>query len=295
MTFICLILVAACSANDTKVETNKKKSIQFQGNLFNPIYLVNLFEAPNNFGPIWNIEAIDTLSIHKISLFVRGGRYKNNMSEKLTYIFDENGHSLNFKHYLYNISTEPFSNSGFCYAANGSLEKIDIFKYMEFGNIPPIYLQKDSLRTTVITSKSNNNFDSLVFYPNINNPKLIVEIVNHQINSLEIFVGKGAKLDQIQKLPKSIDTNLNTFLLAEKSVTFMLDNVPVESYRLDANWNKQEQSRTWEYNQLKQPTKYSERLHGTLIKDIVITYDENNLPYEFIVDRKKFIFHTVSK
>lgn len=290
------VFIAACSSKKANVEMeNKVKVVEFTGNLFNPIYLTTLFEAPNNFGPIWNKDLVQNLKIKKISLYVKGGRYKNNMSEKLNYMFNEKGNVVNFNHYLYNISTEPFSNSGFSFASDGSLEKIDIFKYMEFGNVPPVFILKDSLKTTIITSKNNNNFDSLVFYPTIENPKLIVEIVNHKVNSIEIFVDKGSNLEQIQALSKTLDSTLKIFAFSEKSVTFLESNLPVESYHLDANWKRQEKSKSWEYNENKQPVKYSERLHGTLIKDILITYDEIGLPEEFVVDRKRFIFYSSSK
>ncbi len=289
------VFLAACSSEKAKVEIENTAKVEFTGNLFNPIYLTTLFEAPNNLGPIWNKDLVETLKINKISLFVKGGRYKNNMSEKLTYTFNPNGNVLNFKHYLYNISTEPFSNSGFSFSINGTLEKIDIFKYMEVGNVPPVFIHRDSIKTTVITSKNNNNFDSLVFYPTIENPKLIVEIVNHKVNSIEIFVEKGSNLTQIQAQSKNLDSTLNIFALSEKSVTFLENNLPQESYHLDANWNKQEKSKSWEYNENQQPVKYFERLHGTLVKDIVITYDENGLPEEFVVDRKKFVFYYSSK
>jgi hypothetical protein len=254
--------------------------------------LSSLFEAPNNFGPIWNAEAIETLKINKISFYVKGGKYKNNLSEKLTYIFGDEGKALNFNHFLYNISTESFSNSGFTYNSNGKLEKIDVFRFQEFGNIPPVLFNHDSIKTTAITSRNNDDFDSLIFYPTIEKPQIIVEIVNHKVNSVEIFISKGSNSTQIQALAKTIDSSLAIFDLAEKTVTFLENDLPISSFHLDAQWKKQEQSKTWEYNENMQPVRYVERLHGTLVKNIEISYDENNLPEELIVDRKKFIFYT---
>jgi hypothetical protein len=289
------VFIVSCSTKNTKVETEKKVNIEFTANLLNPIYLTSLFEAPNNFGTIWNKNVIELLKIKKISLFVKGGRYKNNMSEKLSYVFSSNGNALNFNHYLYNISLDPFSTSGCTYDSNDALEKIDVFKYMQFGNVPPVFIKRDSTKTTVITSKNSNDFDSLIFYPNIENPKLIVEIVNHKVNSIEIFVEKGANLEKIQSLSKTLDSTLTIFEFSEKSVTFLENNLPQESFHLDAKWNRQEKSKKWEYNENQQPIKYSEHLHGTLIKNIEITYDEENLPVEFLVDRKRFVFYSSSK
>ncbi len=290
-----LVFIVSCSTKNPMVETEKKANIEFKANLFNPIYLTSLFEAPNNFGSIWNKDAIEILNVNKISLFVKGGKYKNNMSEKLSYIFNSHGNALNFNHYLYNISLESFSNSVFTYDSNGTLAKIDVFKYMQFGNVPPVFFKRDSTKTTAITSKNSTDFDSLIFYPNIENPKLIVEIVNHKVNSIEIFVDKGANLEKIQALSKTLDSTLNIFEFSEKSVTFLENNLPQESFHLDAKWHKQEQSKKWEYNENQQPIKYSEHLHGTLIKNISITYDDENLPAEFLVDRKRFIFYSSSK
>lgn len=290
-----LVFLAACSQNKTKVEPEKKNTNTLKENIFNPLYVTALFDSPNNFGPIWNTDVILALKLKKVSLYVKGGRYKNNMSEKLTYSFNAAGKAIDFNHFLYNNSTSPFSNSGFTYDSKGFLEKIDVFKYMEFGNVPPILIRKDSAKTVVITSKNNNNFDSLVFYPTIENPKLIVEIVNHKVNSAEFLLEKGTSLEEIQALAKTLDSTLKIFALSEKSVTYLENDLPIESYRLGMNWNKQEKSKTWEYNENQQLIGFSERLHGTLIKNIVIYYDDDNLPTELVIDRKRFIFYSSTK
>ena len=290
-----LVFLAACSQNKTNVEPEKKNTNTLKANIFNPLYVTTLFDSPNNFGPIWNTDVILALKLKKVSLYVKGGRYKNNMSEKLTYSFNAAGKAIDFNHFLYNNSTSPFSNSGFTYDAKGFLEKIDVFKYMEFGNVPPILIRKDSAKTVVITSKNNNNFDSLIFYPTIENPKLIVEIVNHKVNSAEFLLEKGTSLEQIQALAKTLDSTLNIFTLSEKSVTYLENDLPIESYRLGMNWNKQEKSKTWEYNENQQLIGFSERLNGTLIKNIVIYYDDDNLPTELVIDRKRFIFYSSTK
>jgi hypothetical protein len=289
------VILAACSQNKNKVEPEKKNTITLKKNIFNPLYVTALFDSPNNFGPIWNSDVILALKLKKVSLYVKGGRYKNNLSEKLTYSFNSAGKAIDFNHFLYNNSTSPFSNSGFTYDSKGFLEKIDVFKYMEFGNVPPILIRKDSAKTVVITSKNNNNFDSLIFYPTIENPKLIVEIVNHKVNSAEFLLEKGTSLEQIQALAKTLDSTLNIFALSEKSVTYLENDLPIESYRLGMKWNKQEKSKTWEYNENQQLIGFSERLNGTLIKNIVIYYDDDNLPTEIVIDRKRFIFYSSTK
>jgi hypothetical protein len=147
----------------------------------------------------------------------------------------------------------------------------------------------------VITSKNNNNFDSLIFYPTIENPKLIVEIVNHKVNSAEFLLEKGTSGEQIQTLAKTLDSTLNIFAFSEKSLTYLEHDLPIESYRLGTNWNKQEKIKTWEYNENQYLINFSERLHGTLIKNIVINYDEENLPTEIVIDRKRFIFYSSTK
>jgi hypothetical protein len=289
------VILAACSQNKNKVEPEKKNTITLKKNIFNPLYVTALFDSPNNFGPIWNSDVILALKLKKVSLYVKGGRYKNNLSEKLTYSFNSAGKAIDFNHFLYNNSTSPFSNSGFTYDTKGFLEKIDVFKYMEFGNVPPILIRRDSAKTVVITSKNNNNFDSLIFYPTIENPKLIVEIVNHKVNSAEFLLEKGTSAEQIQTLAKTLDSTLNIFAFSEKSLTYLEHDLPIESYRLGTNWNKQEKIKTWEYNENQYLINFSERLHGTLIKNIVINYDEENLPTEIVIDRKRFIFYSSTK
>lgn len=289
----CTALFMACSGKKTEVVKESKPAVIYEGNLIQPLYLGEIMESPNRFGPVWNLELCRKIKFQKISMYVKGGYLPNNMSEKLTYTFDSEGNPKDFSHYLYNVSVNPFSNSSFVYAEDGKLAKIDISKYLDFSNLPPVLIKNDSTQTLSVTSRGDGKSDSLIFYPSAENPKVILEIVNDFYNTVEIIAQKGTAANDLKMIIAEIDSNLVNFELTEKMVTFMENGLPVESYHLDKNWNKQEKSKIWTYNSNNQPVKYKEWLHGTLVKDIVINYNDNNLPSEIIVDRKKYIFYTL--
>lgn len=291
---LSVVLLASCSGNKPAEAKKAKPEVIYDGNLIRPIYLGSLFESPNTFGPVWDVEACRKMNLEKISMYVKGGYLPNHMAEKLTYTFNTQGNPREFAHYIYTASTEPFSSSNFVYE-NDKLSKVDINKYLDFSNLPPVMIDIDSTRTISITSRGNGESDSLIFYPSIENPRMIVEIVDAFINSIEIFVDKGTNTQEIKALAMQVDSNLVDFELTEKTVTYMENGLPVESYQFDKSWQKLEKSKSWDYNSKKQPTQYKEWLHGTLVKDIVINYKDNNLPAEIIVDRKKYIFYTAVK
>lgn len=290
--FLVAALAVSCSGKkEPGAPKVKEPEVIYEANLIQPLYLGYLFESPNAFGPAWDVEACRKMKFEKISLYVKGGYLPNHMSEKFTYTFDTDGNPRDYAYYIYTSSTDPFSNSRFLYDEKGKLAKVDISKYLNFTNLPPLVIKSDSIRTIAIASKGAGQSDSLLFYPSIEKPKMIVEVVNSFINSIEIFVDKNTNNSELKNIAMQVDSNLVDFDLTEKTVTYMENGLPIESYHLDKSWNKQEKSRQWDYNSKNQPVKYKEWLHGTQIKDIVINYRDNNLPSEIIVDRKKYIFY----
>lgn len=289
--FIAAVVLASCSGKKEPVVKPSKPEVIYETNLIQPLYLGYLFESPNAFGPAWNLDACRKMKLEKISMYVKGGYLPNKMSEKHTYTFNSEGNPKDYAYYIYTQSTNPFSNSNFVYDEAGKLAKVDIGKYLDFSNLPPVIIQSDSAKTISITSRGDGQSDSLLFYPSIENPKMIVEVVNNFINSIEIFVDKGTNTEALKTIAMEVDSNLVDFELTEKTVTYMENGLPIESYHLDKSWKKLERSRAWDYNSKNQPVKYTEWLHGTQIKEIEISYKDNNLPSEIVVDRKKYIFY----
>lgn len=292
ITVLFLLVISACTENASTVKAKEVPARVYEGNLFLPIYLGNLFESPNAFGTVFDLDFCEAYQFKKISLYVKGGYLPNKMSEKHTYTFHADGDPKDYAHYIYNVSRSPFSSSSFQYGSTGKLSKIDISKFLDFSNLPPVLVESDSVKTWIVTSKGDGKNDSLLFFPSIKNPEVILQVVNNFVNNLEIFVPKGTASGELKELISRIDTNLVRFELTEKTVTYLSDGIPTESYQLDKSWNRKVMTKSWKYNANKQPVQYQEWLHGTLIKDIEISYQSNNLPSEIIVDRKKFIFYS---
>jgi len=285
------LLLASCSGNAPVQKVKIEKEVILEGGLFQPIYLGEILEEPTEFGPIWDLNSCKALNLAKISMYLKGGYTPDRIAEKYTYTFNSEGLPADFAHYQYSASSDPVSNLSFAYNTQG-LSRIDITKYLNFTNLPPVIVQKDSLQTLVITSKGDAVSDSLIFYPSIEQPRIIVDIVNNFVNSIELFAEVGTDRENLMNMAMGIDSALVSFELAEKTVTFMKDGLPVESYRLNQQWDKQEKCKYWSYNEQKQPVKFRQWLHGTVVKDISISYGSNNLPDHLILNRKKYIIYT---
>lgn len=289
--FITLLLIS-CNGKKKETDIPKKEDIVYEGNIFNSLYLGRLMEAPVYFGPALNIETCKAFRFAKINMYLKGGRLPNNISEKHTYLFNHNGLPQEYHHFLQSEKQQPYSNLLFQYNSADQLTKIDIIKYMSFTNLPPVVFISDSSKTIGITSKGGGKSDTLIFYPSIENPNLIVEIINNLVNTYEIIANKDSQPKEWLQILSQLDSAYNNFELTAKTITFTENNHPIESFNLDNQLNKLDKSRTWAYNNSGQPTNYKEWLHGSLIKHIEINYAKNNLPSEIIVDRKKFIFHS---
>jgi hypothetical protein len=289
---IFMLLLASCTSKKESVTPDEIIETTFSGNIFNPLYLGKLVETPISIGPILNLENCQEMNLSKVTLYVKGGNLPNNISEKLVYVFNKASLPKSFYHYLHRAKEYPYSELDFVYNAKKNLAKINIGRYMGFTNLPPVLFSSDSAQTLSLTSKGNNRNDSLIFYPSISNPKIILSIVNNFVNTLEIVAEKGSQTEDWKLMAANIDSTLVNFALTAKTITLTENGFPVASYDLDSNWTQQERVRSWEYNTENQPVYYKEWLHGSLVKLMEITYASNNLPKMFVIDRKKFIFHS---
>ncbi|MDD2983341.1 MAG: hypothetical protein PHQ74_08130 [Crocinitomicaceae bacterium] len=289
---IFILLFTACTSKKEPVASEEKIEVSYSGNIFYPLYLGKLVETPFSMGPIMDLEKCQELNLSKLTLYVKGGRLPNNISEKIVYVFNKESLPKSFYHYLHRAKEYPYSELDFVYNSNKIISKINVARFMGISNVPPVLFTSDSTQTLALTSKGNNRNDSLIFYPSISNPKLILSMVNNFVNTLEIVAEKGSQTEDWKLMAAEIDSTLQDFALTVKTVTLTENGFPIASYDLDSNWTQKERVRSWEYNKQNQPVYYKEWLHGSLVKLMEITYASNNLPKMFVIDRKKFIFHS---
>ncbi|MES2587691.1 MAG: hypothetical protein V4622_01850 [Bacteroidota bacterium] len=287
-----LIVISAVSLLFFSCEGNKKNEIKesnnpFTKNLINPFFFDQIFNTPNNCGSFWNAKYINQIDVNKVSIFLKGGNNPDNILEKYIYTFDKNGNNDNYSYYYYPNSKDVVNQSNFEYNGN-ELSKINIYKYFGIGNLPPVFVSKDPNRTVFYKSKANGKNDSLFYFPSVENPTIIIDKIGNFVNYIEIFVKEGSSRNKIIHEISKVDSNLTNFDFADKSITYTRNGLPIESYHLGENWIQLERSQTWEYNDFNQPVIIKEWMHGTLIKDIHITYNENSLPKKIEYNRKKY-------
>lgn len=282
---LILTLISSCSG-----ENKTKNSSNFRKNLINPYYIDQIFNTPNNFGSFWISKHINQLDVNKISISLRGGSNPDDILEKYHYSFDENGNNDNYSYLYRNKILDTINQSNFEYV-NNSLSKINIYKYYGVGNLPPVIVQNTENSTIFIKSKANGKNDSLFFYPNVENPKLIIDKIGKFINYMEIFVRVGATKKEIIDQLNSVYPYLSDFELADKTITYVKDGLPIESYHLGENWIQLERAQQWEYNKYNQVIHFKEWMHGTMIKNVDIMYNENSLPKKITLNRKKYLIN----
>lgn len=278
------LLLFSCQQNTE----NKNRATQgFKKNLFNPFYIDYLFNTPNNFGSFWINKHVKQINISKISIVLKGGSNPENELEKYIYTFDKKGNNNNYKYFFNGKKEEVVNETNFEYT-NNELSKINIYKYFGVGNLPPIRVLKKTNGSAFIKSKANGKNDTLFIYPSIEKPKIIIDKIGKFINYLEIFIEVGATKKEVLNQINEVYPYLSDFELADKTITYTKNGLPVESYHLGENWTQLERSQVWEYNKFDQVIQFKEWMHGTLIKDISILYNENSLPKKIIFNRKKY-------
>ncbi len=278
-------ILASCSGKSG--EDNSNASDPFRKNLFNPFYLDQLFSTPNTYGSIWISSHLRQLDVDKVSVILKGGNNPDNVLEKYVYTFNAKGQNDTFQYYFFNTSQDVLNETYLSYGKKG-VSKIDIIKYYGVGNLPPVKVYEDDSKTVLYRSKSNGKNDSLFFYPNATQPRVIIDKIGNFCNYLEIIVPKGSSATYIMDQVSAIDPDLSHFELSEKLLTYTEKGYPVESYHLGENWNQMELAKQWEYNKYHQPIHFSQWMHGTKIKDIDILYNENSLPKKITFNRKKY-------
>lgn len=284
---ILFLFFSLLSCKENKETDNDKFNDPFRKNLINPLYLDQLFTTPNSFGSVWLDDHVKLLDIDKISIVLKGGNKPDNVLEKYIYNFNKNGQSDTFKYFSYNNSKEVLHETNLSFSGN-LISKINVIKYFGVGNLPPVFVTKNNKATIFYRSKSNNKNDSLFFFPNVEQPTIIIDKIGNYYNSVEVIVPKGSSSTEIMNKLMSVDSKLENFDLSEKLLTYTENGYPIESYHLGENWNQMELAKQWEYNNFMQPTHFNQWIHGTKVKDIDIVYNENALPKKITYNRKKY-------
>lgn len=297
--FFSLFLIAGCSlvsctsgSGTETVKAPKKDTLRFSQNIFLPLYIGKILEAPFEYGPILNDSVCKQYAFSKINMYSKNGRLKNNISEKHTYLFNSDGLPEHYFHFNQISREQPYTELLFGYNAGKQVTKIEFAKFISFSNTPPVTITYDSLKTINKISRGGEFYDSILFYPSLQQPSLIAQVGNQQVKWIEFIVDVNDQQDKWKELITLLDSNYRDLNLSNKSVTLLENGLPQESYSLNNEMEKMERQKVWEYNKDNKPVNYREYLHGSLVKNIEISYEKNGLPREIFLNRKKFIFYS---
>lgn len=282
---LALALLSSCNSGNKAgvVKTHQP----YRKNLFNPLYVDKLLNAPNVFGSIWNADNINQLDVRKISIVLKGASGPEDDLEKHQFLFDSLGRNTEYNYFSFTQSKDVINQTDLKYSGT-DVSKINIYKYLGMGNLPPVFSTRTARYEAFFSSKAKGKNDSLFFYPSVENPKIIIDKIGNFVNRLEVFVPEETSSMQILKEISRIDTNLTQYDLSQKTITYTKEGLPMESFNLGDDWTQLDLIKKWEYNNDNQPVSYKEWLHGTLVNDIVFIYNENALPKRIIYNRKKY-------
>jgi hypothetical protein len=256
-------------------------------NIINPLYLDYIINPPNHFGSIWIEKAISKLNINQINIILRTANNSSTLYEKQIINFDKIGKISSNEFFNFNFSKSVLNHFAYNYTSN-QLTKIDLVKYHGLGNLPPMHVKKESNFEYFFQSKQNKINDSVFFYPTFEKPNVIIHKKGNQINHINVIIDKGVPASEFMNKLFYIDSSLTSFQFADKTITYLENNLPIESFQLEQNWSISDLIKKWKYNEFYQPIAFQEWLHGTLIKDINIFYNENKLPKRYIFNKKKY-------
>ena len=291
LVFLSVFIFSSCGENTSHKNelTSEKQQIKWNGNFFNPLFIHEILDHPNQIGAQWENVFIDTFRIKTINLFTKGGNGKNGVNEKYAYAFSNQGAANEFYYYNNKIATSAQSISSFQYEKN-NLQQINVFRFLGTTNNPPIIAQQDSLKTIFIYPKSGSKNDTTFLFPTVQSPEIILKKVGDLVESIEVIQHEEFNLMEMMKRVSKLDSSIVFSDLTLKTVTILKDNLPQSSYVLNEKWEKTDKLKAWYYSN-SQLTKYEEFLHQTLVKTIEIEYDNQNLPVSIIQNRKKFNIH----
>jgi hypothetical protein len=289
--FMSVFIISSCTENTghKKELTSEKQQIKWNINFFNPLYIDEILDHPNQIGAQWENTFIDTFRIKTINLFTKGGIGKNGVNEKYAYSFTSQGAANEFYYYNTKIATSAQSISSFQYEKN-NLQQINVFRFLGTTNNPPIITQQDSSKTIFIYPKSGSKNDTTFLFPTVKSPDIILKKVGDLVESIEVIQHDEFNLMEMMKRVSKLDSSIVFSDLTLKTVTILKNSLPQSSYVLNEKWERTGKLKAWYYAN-SQLIKYEEFLHQTLVKTIEIEYDNQNLPVSIIQNRKKFNIH----
>jgi hypothetical protein len=287
--FSLAMIALACNNNSTTLSSSKKKSSLEQNkstHLFlNPYFLPNFLEDIDiKYYPfIFNANT----GLNKANYFVKNGRLPNNISEKYTYLFNSSGKLNSLSHFSQATNYQPYTDFIFHYSAD-NISKMEIIKYMQNVNQPPIQYIQDSLYSLIIEPKTEFNNDSTYFFPSFENPKLIYTRSNNKTIEATFYFPQGTSMEAVKKeiLNANHQVKLDDFTYLY--VTYTDNNLPIETLELTQDLEYFNKIRTWEYNSNWQPIRYREYLMSNLIKDLSIEYNKKSQPTYIQMNKKVF-------
>lgn len=292
--FLLSLALVACQSTvehkTPKAKAVKNRTVNIETVSFiNPYYIANFLEDVDiKYYPFMFNKS--GKNIVKANYYVKNGRLKNNLYEKYTYLFNAFGNVNSLSHFSQLTYNQPYTDFTFLYDEKNNLMKTDIINYMKTFNQPPYYYYSDTTYGYVSVPKSENFFDTTYFYPSFKTPDLIYTRSNSKTIEIQFFFPVGTSISEIKEV---ISTQQNTLKIDNFTyifVTYTDNNLPIETYEMNSNLDFAYKVKTWEYNREWLPIKYQEFLTSSLIKELIIEYNNDNLP-DYIRMNKK-IFNT---
>lgn len=256
-------------------------------NFFNPLYVDNIFGSPNRSEIIWNSAFLKKCGIKKF--MITKNKHLKKGIEKINYSFNKEGFPVHFQ--FFNDSKKPFSKSNFYYNNVFKLDSIKVVKFLGInsGNSLKVDYESDS-KINFNYIKTEDKQDQIQYFYNKGLIEMIVKRIGNTIVQVEFISEEGIPIKKLKSLIKKEIQSDDDLLYADKSLTYIKNNLPIATYTINSDWAQTERVKEWNYDQNNKLITFKEWGNQVVIKDLIFEYSEQGILNQVTFNKDQFTF-----
>jgi hypothetical protein len=285
--FPFIILFASCSggANDQYVLPKEVHLNSY--NFFDPLYADHIVESPLKNPFFWNDSLIELCGIKRIEIILKGNKRPDDLAERHEYNYGFQGETKSFLFYNFEFTDKIYSEVSFKYAEK-QLTRLDSPIFLGEKSNQSLFIHKNKGRTECIRKRNGSEGDTTFVYYKNNKPQIIIEKLGQFVSKIHFYINIDQPVNVIRTLMKDKGISPEEFLLAEKTMTFIEDEMPVKSFMLNEELVKGDLTEEWIYENGKKLTQYKKYINNTCVKDVFLKYSPDKLLRSFDLNRKHY-------
>jgi hypothetical protein len=247
----------------------------------------NIFGSPNRSEIIWNSTFLKKCGIKKF--IITKNKHLKKGIEKISYTFNNEGFPVHFQ--FFNDSKKPFSKSNFYYNHVSKLDSIKVVKFLGInsGNSLTVDYESDS-KINFNYIKTEDKQDQIQYFYNRGRIEMIVKRIGNTIVQVEFISEEGIPIKKFKSMIKKEIESDDDLLYADKSLTYIKNNLPIATYTINSDWAQTERVKEWNYDQKNKLITFKEWGNQVVIKDLLFEYSEEGILNLVTFNKDQFTF-----